>query len=169
MRSHGRSVMLSGVAGMVGMALAATATDLVPPPEAASSGNVAIRIAEYTTCSREGVKLRVEIANGTDAPHRLQVCANLQLSCIVDSFVFVQAAGTGYGLRDPGCNAEPRRADVHLVSGATYTYPVTLGFDRFPEDCLKADGPLGIRVSLLVNDAWVYSDEIEIALPERDG
>ncbi len=159
-----RIVGLAGLAcGTLAGAARATAeeADQVPP--------VAIRIVESSICNQNGVSLRVEIANLSKAVYRLEVCPSLALSCVRNSIVLVNRDDTGYSLWEPKYD-EPSSLDVNLVPGASYHFPITLGFDRIPEDCLIPGRSLSFQLRLQIEkDTWVASEPVELAMPLTDG
>ncbi len=162
-----RKIRLAGVVGLACAMLALSTRGMAEDGDTAAP--VAIRIMEASVCSTEGFRLRVEIANLTEAVYRLEVCPSLALSCVKDSVVLVHRDDTGYGLWEPNYQ-RASALEVNLVPGAAYQYPILLGFDRIPEDCLFPGRTLSFQISLrIAEDAWVESKLVELKMPQTIG
>lgn len=130
----------------------ASAADLFPSATNDVNQPLALSVIVKQHSATEGISLRAEIKNTSDAPRSIRVCPEMLMCCVVDLHLMVGYDDTGMGLLDV-CNKKTDVVmhEVFLPVGATFSFDLKIPIVRLP----KAANTPGKKLSILT----CYADE----------
>ncbi len=143
--------------------LQAESTDNEPAEQ--TDHPIAIRIVEASGCEKNGIKLRVEMANIQDTSYRFSICTGRILCCVKGMFIVLTYADTGIGLLDAErATGQQETGEVILVGGAVYSFPITIPLERLPDDYSVPGLSLDVELGFLADGGPIHSEKATVML-----